>query len=504
MPQGLRDLADGLRDRLSRLRGPIRAAVPAPGLRVLLAAVTVLAGLQLALAVAAFLAAAQDAEGRFRLPLPGRVAAMVEVVEATPPPLRETLLEAMRARDFAVAIMPALPEDDDRERYPLERVARLLDRYVDALGRRRVEAWLAPLDESEPSLGFEATRLWSSAPMRLGVSLDDGQWLMIETRDRLAARVFGFPPGLWAGLLGVLVALAALATLWRGLGPLTRLAAHVDRFGRGEGGRDLVAEPIPERGAREVAHVTRAVNAMEERIAELMRERGVAFAAMSHDLRTYLARLALRVEGIADERSRAKARGEIEEMGRLVEDSLALVRLDGPRGEADATLDLAALAAEVAAAHGLPFPEDEDRAPVRGDRALLRRALENLVANAERHGGGAEVAVAADAARVAVEVRDRGPGIEAGERERVMRPFERGDRARTLDVPGSGLGLAIAARVALAHRGRLDLRERPGGGLVAALALPRAPADADVQAPDRVPDRVPGQAPGQGSGTSTV
>ena len=451
------------------------AALPkGPSFRVILTAITLLATIQLALAVFAFLQVARDGDGRFRLPLPNRVAAMVEILEAADPSLRDALELALSAADFEVEIVASLPAGDHRERYPLVRVERAVARYVQAVGTRRVEAWLAPFDEGEPGLRFDATRLYSDAPMRLGVSLAGGEaWLLVTTRERLAQRVFGFPPGLWAGAFGVVVAGLALLALWRGLGPLNRLATSMEDFGR-----EAVPRAVPEAGAREVRQVTRSANAMQTKIAELIAERGVAHAALSHDLRTYLARLALRVDAIPDEPSREKANGEIEEMSRLVEDSLTVLRLDGPLDRSSAeTVDLTEVAKEVAERHDMSIsfgPGISEPVSVQGSHSLLRRAIENLVVNAERHAGGGKISFERSDRTVVVSVLDRGPGLDPSEIERLLKPFERGDRTRTLDVAGSGLGLAIAERIARAHDGSMSIASRPGGGLVASLRLPMA------------------------------
>jgi len=101
----------------------------------------------------------------------------------------------------------------------------------------------------------------------------------------------------------------------------------------------------------------------------------------------------------------------------------------------------------------------------------IRRAVSNLVDNALRY-AGAEVEIAArrEDGRVVIEVLDRGPGIPAGEVERLKRPFTRMDEARS-GPGGAGLGLAIVDRIARAHGGRLELAPRAGGGLAARLSL---------------------------------
>jgi signal transduction histidine kinase len=103
---------------------------------------------------------------------------------------------------------------------------------------------------------------------------------------------------------------------------------------------------------------------------------------------------------------------------------------------------------------------------------LLRRALRNLIENAVRHAGNARVSVRAAGDWVAIEVADDGPGIPEAELDKVMEPFVRLEASRNRETGGSGLGLTLARSAAQAHRGRLELENRPGGGLIARILLP--------------------------------
>ena len=106
-------------------------------------------------------------------------------------------------------------------------------------------------------------------------------------------------------------------------------------------------------------------------------------------------------------------------------------------------------------------------------RLAVRRAVSNLVDNALRYAGEpVEIGLQSGARSVAVEVRDRGPGIPGDQAERLKQPFTRLHAARS-GPPGAGLGLAIVERIARAHGGSLELAPREGGGLVARLTLAR-------------------------------
>ncbi|OYY81580.1 MAG: two-component sensor histidine kinase, partial [Methylophilales bacterium 16-45-9] len=102
----------------------------------------------------------------------------------------------------------------------------------------------------------------------------------------------------------------------------------------------------------------------------------------------------------------------------------------------------------------------------------MQRLLDNLVGNAYTYGRGqVRVASRIDADSIVISVFDNGPGIPESHLQKLLRPFERLDKARS-NVGGSGLGLAIADRIAKLHHGKLELLNRPEGGLEARLSLP--------------------------------
>jgi len=102
----------------------------------------------------------------------------------------------------------------------------------------------------------------------------------------------------------------------------------------------------------------------------------------------------------------------------------------------------------------------------------MQRLLDNLVGNAYAYGRGqVRVASQIQANNIVISIFDNGPGIPETHLQKLLRPFERLDKARS-NVGGSGLGLAIADRIAKLHRGKLELINRPEGGLEARLSLP--------------------------------
>ena len=117
--------------------------------------------------------------------------------------------------------------------------------------------------------------------------------------------------------------------------------------------------------------------------------------------------------------------------------------------------------------------EDAERLRMHLRPTLFRRAVRNLIENAIKYAGSAEVAIAPGAGQVRVSVADRGPGIPPDRLDRVFDPFTRLEESRNRDTGGIGLGLALARAIVRDAGGEITLQNRDGGGLVATIMLPR-------------------------------
>ena len=235
-------------------------------------------------------------------------------------------------------------------------------------------------------------------------------------------------------------------------------------------------EPLQERGARELKRATRAFNAMQERLNRYLDSRTRVLAAMSHDLRTPITRLRLRVESIEDEALRARCVEDLDEMTRMVSGALSLFRgLNDD--EAAVAVDINALLDELQRRYGEINAnvtiDGRAAAPFSGKPLALKRCLGNLVDNALQYGGNATIAVTDSDDELTIRVLDDGPGIPEAELDRVFEPFYRLESSRNRATGGTGLGLSIARDVAQAHGGSLTLANRSSGGLEAKLVLPR-------------------------------
>jgi len=287
------------------------------------------------------------------------------------------------------------------------------------------------------------------------------------------------PPGLrWGLLLDIGVRLAALvAAAWwaaRWLArPMHRLATAAQELGR-----DIDRPPLPEDGTRECRDASRVFNQMQARIRQQLAERDGFVAAVSHDLRTPLTRLRLRTEGLASAADQQLFGRDIAEM-----DAMITATLDHLRGVAGAEpwvlLNVQALAESLAddqLAMGHDVSVAGQARPLRAQAGALRRCLDNLVGNAVRYGGSAEVALHDTGQALTVEVRDHGPGLAEEELGRVLQPFYRVEASRNRRSGGAGLGLTIAHDIISRHGGQLELRNAQGGGLLARAVFPRGAA----------------------------
>ncbi|MGD1871034.1 MAG: sensor histidine kinase [Neomegalonema sp.] len=443
-------------------------------LRVALLALIIIVAIQVLAVTAVSVRRAQDTEGDFRFPLPDQAVAIVELVEAAPPERLSAVRRAVNSPDVRVAVLDADPLQGDAPRASLPAVERVIRRYSDALEDRKIAAYIAQGEgELSANLRLRDRGLWSDLPLRLDIELADGRILQLETRGDLSRKVFGWPLGLGAGVFGLLVAAAAAWSVWRESKPILGLATRLERFA------DAVDPvPAPEKGPVEIRTLIAAFNRLQTRVATLLEARNTMLGAVSHDLRTFLTRLRLRTDLIADEVQRDKAEAALDAMDRIIGSALALARseagsLEKTRFDLREMLDAFADGAPSSeATRVMRVPE----APVMidGDRAALARVFANLVENAQKYAGACEIVVSARDGFASVDVLDRGAGLPEAELERLTQPFERGDRARGQGVSGSGLGLAIARNISEAHGGHFPLENRTGGGLAARVSLPLA------------------------------
>jgi signal transduction histidine kinase len=278
--------------------------------------------------------------------------------------------------------------------------------------------------------------------------------------------------------LGVLAFLIVFVSAWAVrwvTSPLTSIASAARAFGRPGDGE---AGDLAENGPIEVAQAARALNEMRKRVRTLVDERTRMLVAVSHDLRTPLTRLRLRIERLRDDPAKSAMLEEIATINEMLTETLAYMREIG-QTEAPSPTDLPSLLQTICAqfadtGHNVCY-RGPDRLVLSCRPHALTRAVANLVDNAAKFGETVQVSVERQERDVAIEVRDDGPGVPANMLGHVFEPFVKGDNARALKGGGGfGLGLAIARDVAESHGGGVELENRRPHGLTARLRLPLA------------------------------
>jgi len=254
------------------------------------------------------------------------------------------------------------------------------------------------------------------------------------------------------------------------IGPLTRLVQAVDTLDP-----DKPGVLLDESGPREVQYAAVAFNALQARIAAYLKERMQLLAAISHDLQTPITRMKLRVEVMDDGVEKDKLWHDLDAMEHLVREGVAYARSMDINTEAPCRINLDAFLDSVV------FDYQDSGAQVERNGSTgslletrphaLRRVLVNLVDNALKFAGKAQLEVSRERGKTLIRVLDEGPGIPAEELDEVLKPFYRVESSRNRSTGGTGLGLAIAQQLTQAMGGRLTLSNRKSGGLCAQIEL---------------------------------
>jgi len=342
--------------------------------------------------------------------------------------------------------------------------------------------WQRVADHIHSRFGPETQISW-------GVNQVPGFWVSFQIDHDLYWLVFereqiGLTGGIeWLGwgatalLLSLVGAAVSVGFVNR---PLSRLARAAQILSRGE-----TPSPLPENGPAEIRDLNASFNRMAKDIRQTEADRELMLAGISHDLRTPLARMRLEIEmsGVSED-----ARQAIDEdlaqidhsIGQLMEYARPAGTL--PQMATDISLVLTELL-ERERSHTASTGGELEAFITPGLRARitaldLKRIVSNLIENARRYGRSGDgqahlvMAVQPEGNMIAIEVSDRGPGIASDDVERLLRPFSRGEAART-GVSGAGLGLAIVERLLKHVGGSLKMLPRQGGGLTARIELPK-------------------------------
>ena len=407
---------------------------------------------------------------------------------------------------LAPTLDEALVAHDAEDARILAEIARLRRAYADyavrllALRRAGDDAGLAREMAAGAPLLEQLRENLDGLIARHGVHLDALRAAMQATRERQRR-------DLMLVLLAATAAALALTVGRRFLRPLADLVATTRLIGEGQ-----LAARVPVRVADEFGEAAEAFNRMATRVegdiealqhltAELRaadRHKDEFLSVVSHELRTplngilgFAGILEDELDGPLSEVQRARVAAIVaagERLDRIIGDLLAFARIRAGRlaltRAAVSPLELLGAVAEVrraeARARGVELVVEADAAGLASvDDARVADALDRLLDNAIKFsppGGEVALSAAFQGEALVLEVRDRGPGLPEGVREKAFERFRQGDMSATREVGGLGLGLAIVRAIAEAHGGRAEALARPGGGALFRLTLPGARA----------------------------
>lgn len=354
-----------------------------------------------------------------------------------------------------------------------------IERAVNSLDKSRVTVTFS----KEPAYNKQLTNLsyWyinkliKSNPQTVTFSilLPDNHWVNVKAKFYVEyinwVHIFMF-------ISEILIGFIVLFYAWsinRYIRPLRKYQRAAERLGV-----DVATTRLEEyKGPRIVRETSQALNDMQLRIQELIHDRTMMLAAISHDLRTPITRLKLRAHLFGDDELTEKTLCDLDNMELMIKEILQFSKNEN-EDEEKRKLDLNSLLQTIC--NDLTdlnldthYHAEQGRYPLPIRENQLRRAFTNLIQNAVKYGDKADVQLVKDSDHYIITIDDEGPGITKSEADNVFRPFYRLDHSRSRKVAGTGLGLAIAKSAIIAHRGKITLKNRKQGGLRVRVVLPR-------------------------------
>jgi len=321
-------------------------------------------------------------------------------------------------------------------------------------------------------LPVTVSRAERHAPLIISVPIEGRGWLWMPTSGMPPSGPPWKPLFRWLTLIALGATVIAVFVANRMVRPLVFLEKAVASVGP-----DGLMPELPEKGPAEVRATAKALNSLSARLKRSMESRMRLVAAAGHDMRTPITRMRLRAEFVTDEEERSKWLNDLEELERIADSAITLVR-EETGAAAPEHIRLDELVGDICTDlkdQGLEVTCESRRAvTVRASRFKLNRALRNLIINAATHGGRARVSVAGESGTARIVIDDDGPGIPDALIHQVFEPFFRADPARRQGIPGAGLGLTIAHEIVSRAGGRISIANKPDGGLVQTVELPEA------------------------------
>ena len=304
---------------------------------------------------------------------------------------------------------------------------------------------------------------------------DDDYWLMLD-RDRVE-QASGVQWLSWATVT-LLLSLIGAAFISRLINqPLSRISSAARAVARGD-----TPAVLPERGPTEIREANQSFNQMVHDLKQVESDRAVILAGISHDLRTPISRMLLEVEmaGLSEEALKGM-QSDLGQMEAIIAQFLDYARPADPERFTphDLAASLRKIVGEYQRRSDINITTDiPEKLSLRCNATEIDRLVRNLIENAKRYGKTAGTSITditinayQEGSTIRLEITDHGSGLPDDQLYHVLRPFTRLDAARS-QANGAGLGLAIVDRVVQRHQGKLEIKNREGGGLAVLITLP--------------------------------
>ncbi len=289
----------------------------------------------------------------------------------------------------------------------------------------------------------------------VAIRLPDGYWLNLKGRAPTIPSLFLRQAVVSMMITGLFLVLTLFFLVRRITRPLRNLTKAAELLGRGG-----IVDPLPEEGPADLKSTVRAFNDMNDRLQRFVADRTQMLAALSHDLRTPITTLRLRIELMEPSQDRDRLLATLEEMHQMAEASLTFARESASR-EDTVRVNLDALIDSICedlVDIGMPVKYESLKPIVISCRQnSLKRALRNLIENGVKYGDEVDVSLRAEKGQTVISIKDKGPGIPEEEMKQVFEPFVRLEKSRNRTTGGIGLGLSIARTIIHAHGGEIKM-----------------------------------------------
>ena len=301
--------------------------------------------------------------------------------------------------------------------------------------------------------------------IRIQINKNVLQFIVHKSRVRnSSARIFI----LWITIPSILLLMISILFLRNQVRPFSILADSAEKFGKGQ----YVPELKPS-GAVEVRKAIIEFEKMKRRILRHISQRTAMLSGISHDLKTPLTRLKLQIEIMNKNHSLDKIKDDVIEMEKMIAEYLDYS--SSQEVGASSKFDLSNLMTEIVHKFNnknitLKCP---DKIYLTGKKQLVKRCVYNLIDNAIKYAGNANVIVKKGTNDISIIVEDDGPGVPDHEKDRILRPFYKLDKSRTMVDGSVGLGLSIVQDIINSHGGKIKINDNSKNkGLKVILSFP--------------------------------